>query len=335
VDPINLNESVRIAVMGTGSIGMRHLMLLGQIPGVRAIAVPKRKERRNELANQGWDTASSIDEAASMGAKLGIIASASGQHLVDGLAGLKSGLDLLIEKPLATNSLDAQYLMKRAQETGLKIFVGCVLRFSESLNNYRDLLPQVGRLHSVRIECQSYLPNWHPDRCYQASYSARADEGGALRDLIHEIDYAGWLFGWPASLQSTVKNLGRLNISSDEAANLNWETLDGYVLSIRLDYLSKPMRRGIIACGEQGTIQWDGVTQTVNLSLDGQHTGEYQSEQTTDAMYLAQIHAILDAIRGDVDPRIANGDDGVKALAVCDTARLASESRSEEPVTYP
>ncbi len=37
---------------------------------------------------------------------------------------------------------------------------------------------------------QSWLPDWRPDRDYRESYSARLDEGGVLRDLVHEIDYA-------------------------------------------------------------------------------------------------------------------------------------------------
>ena len=333
--PKHNNGPISIAVVGTGSIGTRHLRVLKQIPEVGAIAVPKRRGRVDELSQLGQVAARNIGQAAEMGATLAIIASDTGQHLEDGHAALTNGLDILVEKPLTKNSLEAESLAKYAIESNRRVFVGCVLRFSESLGKFRELLPQVGRLHSVRINCQSYLPDWRPNRPYQDTYAARPDEGGVLRDLIHEIDYAGWLFGWPVSLQATVRNLGRLNIDADETADLSWETPESCAVSLRLDYLSRPERRLLTACGEHGTLDWDGIAQTVALSLKGQPKHEFHSNQTRNQMFLAQSIAFIEATRGDIDARLAPAEQGEKALAVCDAARISSESRREEMVVYP
>ena len=187
----------------------------------------------------------------------------------------------------------------------------------------------------MRIECQSYLPDWRPQRPYKDSYSARAEEGGVLLDLIHEIDYTGWLFGWPVSLQAGLKNLGRLGIDSDKIAELTWETSKGCIVSTNLDYLSRTPRRQLHAYGELGTICWDGITGTVQLMLAGASLQEHQSTQTRDEMFAAQIGALVDYINGEPDSRMATGVDGVKALAICDAARLSSTSRREEVVIYP
>jgi predicted dehydrogenase len=316
-------------------MGITHLQALAAVDRAVPIAVPRREESRARLAKAGYQTAADLDEAVRLGAGRCIVATDTSRHVIDSMAALELGLDVLVEKPIAPDAPTASDLNKRAADLGLNLFVGCVLRFSASLVSFFEKFNQVGRLHSVRIESQSYLPDWRPDRAYQEAYSARSDEGGVLRDLIHEIDYAGWLFGWPASLQATVRNLGRLEISSDEAADLNWETPDGCVISLRLDYLSKPTRRGIMARGERGTIEWDGVAQTVSLSLEGQPLQEFQFNQTKCELFLAQDLAFTNSARYSADPRLATGDDGVKALAVCDTARMASESRREELVTYP
>ena len=159
--------------------------------------------------------------------------------------------------------------------------------------------------------------------------------GGVLRDLIHEIDYAGWLFGWPRALQARVKNLGRLGIAAPELAELTWETPGGCVVSIALDYLSKPSRRRMRACGERGTIEWDGIREVVMAQVDGTPFREVQSRHTRDEMFLAQARAFISARCESSNPRLATGEEGVKALAVCDAARRASESRREEPVDYP
>jgi predicted dehydrogenase len=323
-----------IAVIGTGSIGTRHLRVLNQIPEARAIAVPKRPGRATVLSTSGQVAACNIGEAAKMGATLGIIASDTGQHLEDGRAALTSGLAILVEKPLAIDSLEAKSLAEHADDANRRVFVGCVLRFSESLCKFRELLPRIERLHSVRIDCQTYLPDWRPHRFYRDSYSARADQGGVLRDLIHEIDYAGWLFGWPVSLQAAIRNLGRLGIPAEEAADLSWETGESCAVSLRLDYLTRPARRQITACGERGTLEWDGIALTTTLRLNDQPVYNFQSNQSTDEMFLSQTLAFIETARGTDDPRLATADDGVNALAVCDAARLASESRCEVKVAY-
>ncbi len=327
--------TVKVAVVGTGSIGSRHLRVLRQLPAVEPVAIPKRLERIEELARQGFSTAKDLDQAIDQGASLCLVASDTGQHLRDGLLALARGLGTMVEKPLARDCTEAQCLNTRAQSTGQNLFVACVLRFSESLNTFRDLLARAGRIHSVRIEAQSYLPDWRPNRDYRDSYSARADEGGVLRDMIHEVDYAGWLFGWPVSLQARLENLGRLGIDSEESADLNWQTPDGASVSLRLDYVSRPAHRGITARGDRGAIEWDGIAKTVTLLMGNEAKQMIPSSQDIDDMYLAQARAFVDAASGDLDPRLATGGDGVRAMAVCDAARRASDTRHEERVAYP
>ena len=88
------------------------------------------------------------------------------------------------------------------------------------------------------------------------------------------------------------------------------------------------------ACGEWGTLEWDGVRNTVALSLSDAPSQEMTFDQTRDEIMLAQARAFLDTRSGKSDPRMATGRDGVMALAVCDAARRSTESRREEQVGY-
>lgn len=324
-----------VAVMGTGSVGMRHLRALTKIPGVRPIAVPSREERSQEMEKAGFVVARDIGVATEMGAELCIVATDTGRHVEDALVALEYGLDVLVEKPLAPDAKQARVLNDRASQASRKLFVGCVMRFSESLNQFRKLLARIGRFHSVRIECQSYLPDWRPQRPYRDSYSARQVEGGVLLDLVHEVDYAGWLFGWPVAAQARIRNLGRLGIAADEIADLMWEGREGVVVSLTLDYLSRPPRRSMKAMGELGTLEWDGIEDTVKLALAGSPCEVLRFAQSRDETFLDQANAFINAVKGPRDSRLATGDEGVKALAVCDAARRASASRQEEAVEYP
>lgn len=329
-----MTNPVRVVVMGAGSIGRRHLEVFGGLEGVRALMMSRRAEPRAALTGAGYVTAQSLDDAVEMGATLCVVATETGRHLQDGVAALDRGLDVLVEKPLARTAVEADNLSRRATASGRRLFVGCVLRFSESLNLFRESLGKVGRLHAVRVECQSYLPDWRPTRPYRETYSARADEGGVLRDVIHEIDYAGWLLGWPLAVEARVRNLDRLGIGAEEAAELMWETPEGCAVSLGLDYLSRPPRRYLRACGELGTLEWDGIQGTVTLGLPDSPPTISRSSQTREEMLSAQARAFIDAHRSLVDPRLTTGEDGARALAVCDAARRASETRREAMVEY-
>lgn len=325
-----------VAVLGTGSAGMRHLAALQRIEGVLPVAIPVRSGRRPTLEKLGYVTAANLSEAAhTWGAESCIVATDTGRHLEDSLLALSSSLHLLVEKPMCADAVQARKLWLQAQEARRKLFVGCVLRFSQSLDTLRMMLSELGKPHAIRIECQSYLPNWRPDRAYKDSYSSRSLDGGVLRDLIHEIDYAGWLFGWPETVRARLTNQGQLGIDSEEAADLEWETPQGAVLSMRLDYITKPSRRRMVVYGERGTVEWDAIQNVVRLSVEGKPGKEVVSDQTHDGLFQAQAQAFLDVVAGVPDERLASGLDGGHALAVCDAARHASECRSEEKVAYP
>ena len=328
--PDSAHERPMIAVVGTGSMGMRHLQALAAQDDCTVVAVPCRHSRLASLSEAGYTTAASVGAAALRGARFCIIASDTGRHVEDGTEALRHGLHVLVEKPIAPTADQATTLVRAATAAGRRLYVGCALRFSESLNVFRARLSEIGPVHDVRIEAQSYLPAWRPGRELRQCYSARAEEGGVLRDLIHEIDYAGWLFGWPASIWARLRNHDQLGIDAEEAADLVWQAPSGPTVSIRLDYLSQPPRRRMRASGVNGTLEWDGIGGCVTRNFPNGQVDTARSSETRDEMVVAQAIAFRAACEGSADERLATASDGLRALAVCDAAREASISGREQ-----
>lgn len=258
-----------------------------------------------------------------MGASACVIASETGRHAADAHAAFALGLDALIEKPLALDAAEARRIAKAAADTGRRAFVACVLRFSASMALFRARLPEVGAPHSVHAECRSYLPGWRPERDYKTGYSADAAQGGVLRDLVHEIDYCGWLFGFADDVSGSCANLGRLGIASEETAELRWRLPGGGAVTIGLDYLTRAPRRRLAVHGERGTLEWDAIAGTSTLTLPGKAPLVETAAEDVDARFRAQAEAFLGALDGRADERLASLEDGVRALAACDAARGA------------
>lgn len=322
----------RVVVCGTGSIGFRHLRVLRDSLQLKPVALPTRSSRISELDSKGFDAVSSWEIAAIDKPWFAVIATDTGRHLADASKALELGADVLIEKPVAPSTEGLRELAELAERAHRRVFVACNLRFDAGLKLFRRHLPDIGRVQSVRIECQSYLPDWRPETDYRRSYSARAEEGGVLRDLIHEIDYALWLFGVPQKLFAKLKNTSALGIVSDESADILWESPSGTTVSIRLDYLARVTRRKMHAYGELGELEWDYIGKSVSLSQPGKAVQTWEIDQARDEMMRDQLADFIGSAGTGAESFLATLDEGATAVAICDTARRSSQSGQVEVV---
>lgn len=314
-----------ILVRGTGSIGMRHLNVLRADAGVVPVAFPTREVRVAELRESGINAVSSLAELGQQPLAGAIVATDTGRHLRDAHE-LLPHADLLIEKPLAPSARGLGELERAAEAHGRQIYVAFCLRMHMGLQRFREQLPRIGKVVSVRIECQSFLPDWRPDRDYRQSYSASLSEGGVLRDLSHEVDYAVWMFGRPREISALLANSGRLNIEGEESADLLWEVPSGPVVSIRLDYLSRHPRRRVQALGDFGEICLDLVAGTLSLHRVGVEPEIMNVAEQRDQMMIRQARAfVAGAGRGDSGD-LASLDEAAFVVALSDAARESSNS---------
>jgi predicted dehydrogenase len=152
-----------------------------------------------------------------------------------------------------------------------------------------------------------------------------------LLDLIHEIDYAVWLFGAPSRAFARLSNSGHLGIETEEAADCFWETPSGASLSMRLDYVTRSMRRTMHAYGANGEIEWDGVRQSVSVRVDGAVESK-EFPQPRDVTMRDQDSAFLRAASGGDPATLTQFAEGALAVSICDAARRSSASGRYEAI---
>lgn len=317
-----------VVVRGTGSIGRRHLRAFAALPDVAAMAYPLRPERVSELAAEGFSAVTNLE---GLGPITGaVVATDTARHIGDTKELLAAG-PVLVEKPAAPSATGLQALATHARELGRGVWVAFCLRFDPSLVRFAECVAEIGPIDSVRIECQSYLPSWRPADDHRRSYSARADEGGVLRDLAHEIDYATMLYGRPSAVFATLTRTGRLEIESEEGADLLW-TAGNAVVSLRLDYLSRVPRRRMRASGAGGEVEWDALAQRVTIRTGN---GEERIEHVScdrDEMFRRQAAAFVAACHGKPSGRLATLEEGSFVAALSDAARRSASSGRIEPI---
>lgn len=294
------------------------------------IAVPIRPERASALTTEGWEVAGSLKEAVAKGARAAVIATDTRRHVDDTQSALRLGLLVLCEKPLAKDTCSASRLPNMTEGTRSRLFVAYCLRFDAGLLAFRSHLGSIGEIQSVRIECRSYLPEWRPSRDYRESYSASASQGGVLRDLSHEVDYAGWLFGMPKAVSGTARNTGKLRIESEEIAEAFWIVPSGAGISIALDYLSKPPVRFVRASGRLGELEYDFLSRRLILRDASGLRREETVPGNSREMYTAQMRQFLQVVGGGEPGVLATGWQGLQVLTLCDAWRKSALSGRQE-----
>jgi predicted dehydrogenase len=328
---------MHVVVLGTGSIGLRHVTVLQSLAAageaVQVTAVPSRPERVAELTARGINALATLDEALARRPSGVVVATDTGRHASDAEVCL-SVCPVLVEKPMTASGAQATRLVEVARASGHALHVACCLRFDDGLAWAHHRIPELGRPHLLDIECLSWLPSWRPRRDLLSSYSARPGEGGVLLDLIHEIDSCFWFAGPWQSVLAHIENRGLVGLPDtvEETALLTGRHASGLASSVRLSYSVKQPTRRLRMWGERGALEWNGVDRMARLWDAAGEEKERFSWTGPDAMYRAQMRAWLDSLRGEPSPRLVEGKEGAYEVELCDAARRSGSTHRREEI---
>ncbi len=324
----------RFAVVGCGSIGLRHLRNLRALGCADLVAVdPDRASRDRAAAETGALPLADLASALEAGASVALVTTPTALHLAPALEAVRAGADLFVEKPLAVSLAGLDELIGEAERRGTIALVACNLRFHPGLVQLRELATAgaIGRVLSARIEFGSWLPGWRPTTDYRTGYAARRELGGGIvLDAIHELDYARWLLGDVASVACFADHVSSLELDTEDVAAILLRFASGAIGEVHLDYLQRSYSRTCQLIGEEGTLRWD-FTAGETLLFDAK-TGRWQSFPDppgweTNAMYVAELEHFLACLAYEAEP-VQGLRAGRRALEIA----LAALTSAEEGV---
>jgi predicted dehydrogenase len=127
--------AMRVLMVGTGSIGRRHMASLRRLVPSVQFDVLREIGRSRDISGLGEvEIVGSIDEGLSRHPQMMVIANPSSMHLEPLLAAIDNGVPFYAEKPVVSNLDDLAALKSRVALGGLPPnVVGCNLRFLPSL----------------------------------------------------------------------------------------------------------------------------------------------------------------------------------------------------------
>jgi len=293
---------MRIAIIGCGSIGQRHIRNLRTL-GYEDLMVfdPLERVSRTIAQEVGAAVCLTIDELLTRAPDVACITSPSNHHIRTAARFADAGCHLFIEKPLSHSLSGLQELCDTVARREIITMVACNMRFHAGPIEVQRLLQaqRIGRVLAARLHTGSYLPSWRPTQDYTQSYSASTEWGGAILDCIHEIDIALWLFGKAKLISAVVLPANAIGLETDGLAELLLRHDTQVLSSLHLNFIQRDYRRSYEIIGEQGTIYWDWQAHTVRVFAGDGSLQETIIEPATfelNTMYLDEMRHFIDAV---------------------------------------
>ncbi len=270
-----------ILVIGAGSIGRRHAENLAAL-GARAELIPWRSFQPDKLATRR--------DVAGM-----VIATETPIRLELIRLCADKGWPFYAEKPLAWRAAQVAEIHAAAEPVAQRSMIGFMMRYHPVVRALAAMdLSQTFRFHAeIGHDVRKWRQNWR----FAESYAARAEGGGVLLDLCHEIDLMLALF--PGMRLHDVRSLGHAGFPGvDFATSLHLSAPAGAAGSVAMDYISPVFVRRLVLSTASGRIETDFQAARLDvLTVSGQEHRVFPFERN--AMFLAAMQDFLALAAGE------------------------------------
>ena len=349
---MNANASpVRIAVIGAGIIGHRHVQHIVDEPRCRLAGIVDPSPQAEALAERSEtvyfsDIAPFLKQGDAEGV---IIATPNDTHAPIGIKCAKAGLHLLVEKPIDSDPKAAANLVDAAQKAGVKLLVGHHRRFNAYIEDAKRIVDagKLGTVTAVNVLWTALKPPSY----FNVTWRREPGGGPVLINIIHDIDNLRYLFGDIARIYAESCNaIRRYPVEDTVAITIRFRNgvlgtiVTSDVVASPYNFESATGENPLIFTAAQDCYRIFGTEATLNfpeMTL-WRYTGEGEQgwsdpishERTVvehTVPFERQLQHYCDVIRNGATPR-CSGAEGLKTLEA--TLAVRESVRTGEPVTF-
>lgn len=291
---------MKILFVGLGSIGKRHLNILKKL--YDDIDIIAFRSNKNSKYFSGVKNYYDLDNALSENPDIAFITNPTSLHIKSAIKCAQAGCHLFLEKPLSHNKENIEELISIIEKNNLITLMGCNMRFNPVIKEIKQIIDDLeeGKLYSYRINCGSYLPDWRPDRDYRKLYSAKKGlGGGVILDLIHEIDYAYWLFGKVTDIKAYTGHFSNLEINTEDVAEIILKNEENIIGNIHLDYFRIKAKRIIEVITEDFIIEGNLLNGELSIIHKDKNISKILKFDHGE-MYEEQIKYFINCVKKDI-----------------------------------
>ena len=236
-------------------------------------------------------------------------------HPEQAIASLKSGKNVLCEKPLARTSAAAREIVKTEQAGSGFLMPAMCMRFWPGWSWLKEVVAdqRYGAVVAARFRRMSEMPAWSK----QGTYTGGNDLGGALFDLhIHDTDFVQFLFGRPRAVFSS--GVTRPSGSVDHVVTQYLYPGGPTVYAEGSWLLTKGFNMAYTLHCERATLDFDLARgpEAMQVSEPGQPARSIRYEGPDG--YGHEVRYVVECARQGKKPATVTAQDGLSALEICE-----------------
>lgn len=334
-------KPIRLAVLGAGLIGRRHIDHVLAEDCAELVAIVDPSPAARELAvqkNTAWYPNFAAMPSGDYPDGL-IVAAPNQMHVANGLEAIAAGVQLLVEKPIADDVAAAEQLVAAAEKAGVALLAGHHRRHNPLVQAAKKAIDdgRLGQIVAVQGTCWFYKPDDYFDIAWRREKGA----GPIFTNLIHDVDLLRYLCGEVIAVQAMESNalrghaveetavillrfasgvLGTVSVSDKIVAPWSWEFTSGenpaythtqeacYAIGGTLGSLTVPYLD--LWHNKTKTGWWEPIA------------SERLPVEPRDPLGL-QVRNLCDVIRGTAEP-VVPGREGLKTLKVIAAVKQAA-----------
>jgi len=252
---------VRIAIVGCGKIGIRHLEAYREIENAEVVALCDTddrlvREKSSKYGVIGSNYYKETIERSDVDAVDVCVPTRFHHEVV--LEALASGKNVFCEKPLTHKLECAEEIKKKQKETGKLVMVGYLYRFHPSLQRLKKILQDgvIGNPYYAifRIGGRGGYRVWK---------HKKNEGGGAMLDMmVHMLDLSDWYFGEPETVEPVLLETilkkrtiegDMVGVDAEDFALLRLKTKNGVHVLCEADLITPSYMNIVEAHGDNGS----------------------------------------------------------------------------------
>ncbi len=325
---------VRIGIVGIGFMGRIHFLAGQRLKGAAVAAVCSRDKaklagdwratRGNFGPEPGMVDLSGVKKYASVAEQLGDpeidlvdVCTVTDQHAALAIQALHAGKHVLVEKPIALTTQDADAMVAAAKKAGKLLMVAHVLPFFPEFRFAADAVRggKYGRLLGAHLTRVISRPDWSSD------IGDAAKTGGPAIDLhIHDTHFIGLIAGVPEQVFATGCVAPDGSVEYLTTSYLYGRGGPAITCSSGAVAMSgRPFVHGYEIYLEKATLAYSsgGVPLTVYTPDGTSHTPDLGGSGDPVDAFAAELGTAVEAVASGKEPALLSGQLARDALVLC------------------
>lgn len=340
-----MTPRARLAVVGAGWWATTvHIPALMVNPNADLVAIcdPNPSRAASAAAEAAGRAYTDVTEMLATETLDGIIiATPHSTHYAIAAEALRAGVNVLVEKPLATSAADAWDLVTMAADRGLQLTAGLTYHYAAQAPAIRDAVrSEIGELRSVNAEFSSSTGDFFvvvdegsanpndPKAPHATTYSDPATGGGqAHTQLTHLLGGLLWAAGEQATHVAAMTEHHGLRVDLVDSFSFRLESGALCVASSTgTTPPGVPPRHRIRFHGTKGMVEWDLLKASADVFLEGGVIRRLENPDHLPAYGRERVsQSFVETIQTNA-PTPAPGAYAAASVALIEAALFAAES---------